>query len=385
MSTKVRDPDARGSRGSGDSPGARGSRGTRGSPGRAGLSSRATAGSAALVLGGIVSTQIGAGLAARLFHQAPPAVVTGLRLWAAAIVLLIVAARGVTAAVRGMVARRPRDGRAGTSRGWRDAMVVLGFGLCLGAMNFVFYQAIARIPLGVAVTIEFLGPLAVAVAGSRRLLDLVWVGLAAAGVVLLTGGDTSQLNLAGIVFAALSAIGWAGYILFSVATGRRFTGANGLALAMVVAAVAVTPVAAVAAGSAHRALTRPSVLLTGAGLGVLSSAIPYGLEMQALRWLPSRVFGIWMSVEPAVAALIGLALLGQHLSIAEWAAVGCVVAASIGAARAAPAPSDASPPSEPPAPADALPQSPAPSEAPPAPAPLDAKGTPRYRVQKLSS
>ena len=371
MSTEVRDPGARGSRGSGDSPGSRGSgdspgaRGSRGSPGRAGLSSRATAGSAALVLGGIVSTQIGAGLAARLFHQAPPAVVTGLRLWAAAIVLLIVASRGVTAAVRG-VARR---------RAWRDALVVLGFGLCLGAMNFVFYQAIARIPLGVAVTIEFLGPLAVAVAGSRRLLDLVWVGLAAAGVVLLTSGDTSQLNLAGIVFAALSAVGWAGYILFSVATGRRFTGANGLALAMVVAAVAVTPAAAVAASSAHRALTRPSVLLTGAGLGVLSSAIPYGLEMQALRWLPSRVFGIWMSVEPAVAALIGLALLGQHLSIAEWAAVGCVVAASIGAARAAPAPSDASPP--PPATADtpatsgalATSDAPAPSEAPAVPAP----------------
>ena len=348
MSTEVRDPGARGSRGSGDSPGARGSRGSAGRAGRAGLSSRATAGSAALVLGGIVSTQIGAGLAARLFHQAPPAVVTGLRLWAAAIVLLIVAARGVIAAVRGMARRRA----------WRDALIVLGFGLTLGAMNFVFYQAIARIPLGVAVTIEFLGPLAVAVAGSRRLLDLVWVGLAAAGVVLLTGGDTSQLNLAGIVFAALSAVGWAGYILFSVATGRRFTGANGLALAMVVAAVAVTPAAAVAAGSAHRALTRPSVLLTGAGLGVLSSAIPYGLEMQALRWLPSRVFGIWMSVEPAVAALIGLALLGQHLSIAEWAAVGCVVAASIGAARATPTPSDAPPPS-------------------PVPAPPDAKGTPR--------
>ncbi len=342
MSTEARDPDARGSQGSGDS------RDSRDSRARAGLSSRATAGSAALVLGGIVSTQIGAGLAARLFHQVPPAAVTGLRLWAAAIVLLIVAARGVTAAVRG-VARRPRDGRAGTSRGWRDALVVLGFGLCLGAMNFVFYQAIARIPLGVAVTIEFLGPLAVAVAGSRRLLDLVWVGLAAAGVVLLTSGDTSQLNLAGIVFAALSAAGWAGYILFSVATGRRFTGANGLALAMIVAAVAVTPVAAVAASSAHRALSRPSVLLTGAALGVLSSAIPYGLEMQALRRLPSRVFGIWMSVEPAVAALIGLALLGQHLSVAEWAAVGCVVAASIGAARAAPATSGAPAPSGAPA------------------------------------
>lgn len=288
------------------------------------MSSRATAGSAALVLSGIVSTQVGAGLATRLFHQVPAAAVTGVRLWAAAIVLLIVSARGVSAAVSG-VARR---------RAWRDALILLGFGLTLGAMNFVFYQAIARIPLGVAVTIEFLGPLAVAVAGSRRLLDLVWVGLAAAGVVLLTGDGSGHLDLTGVVFAALAAAGWAGYILFSVATGRRFTGASGLALAMVVATVAVTPLAA---ASATPALGRPSVLLTGAAVGVLSSAIPYGLEMQALRWLPSRVFGIWMSVEPAVAALIGLFLLSQHLSLGEWVAVGCVVVASVGAARAAPA------------------------------------------------
>ncbi len=313
MSTRVRDPEV-----------------------RPGLSSRAVAGSAALVLSGIVSTQLGAGLATRLFDQVPAAAVTGLRLWAAAVVLLIISARGVRAAVSGVAQRRA----------WRDALIVAGFGLTLGAMNFVFYQAIARIPLGVAVTIEFLGPLAVAVAGSRRLLDLVWVGLAAAGVVLLAGTGTGHLNVAGIMFAALAAVGWAGYILFSVATGRRFTGASGLALAMIVAAVAVTPVAAAAAGSAHRALTRPSVLLTGAGVGVLSSAIPYGLEMQALRRLPSRVFGIWMSVEPAVAALIGLFLLGQHLSVAEWAAVGCVVAASIGATRAAPAPAVPAPPAD---------------------------------------
>jgi inner membrane transporter RhtA len=316
VSTEVRDPDAQGA------PDVRSSQAA------PGLTSRAMAGSAALVLSGIVSTQVGAGLATRLFHQVPAAAVTGLRLWAAALVLFIVAARGVTAAISG-VARR---------RAWRDALVVLGFGLCLGAMNFVFYQAIARIPLGVAVTIEFLGPLAVAVAGSRRLVDLIWVGLAAAGVVLLTGGGTGHLNLAGIVFAALAAVGWAGYILFSVATGRRFTGSSGLALAMIVAAVAVTPAAAVAARSAPGALMRPSVLLTGAGVGVLSSAIPYGLEMQALRRIPSQVFGIWMSVEPAVAALIGLALLAQHLSVTEWAAVGCVVAASIGAARATPIP-----------------------------------------------
>jgi len=307
VSTEVREPDVRPAR-----------------------SSRATAASAALVLSGIVSTQVGAGLATRLFHQVPAAAVTGLRLWAAAIVLLIVAFRGVREALSGVAARHA----------WRDALILLGFGLTLGAMNFVFYQAIARIPLGVAVTIEFLGPLAVAVAGSRRLLDLVWVGLAAAGVVLLAGGGAGHLNLAGVLFAALAAGGWAGYILFSVATGRRFRGSSGLALAMVVAALAVTPLAtaaAVTAGpAAHRALTRPPVLLTGAAVGVLSSAIPYGLEMQALRWLPSRVFGIWMSVEPAIAALIGLVLLGQRLTLPEWAAVVCVVIASIGAARATP-------------------------------------------------
>ena len=122
--------------------------------------------------------QLGAGLAIRLFHEVPPAAVTGLRLWSAAIVLLIIGGRGAKAAVTGLVARRA----------WRDAAVSVAFGVCLGAMNFVFYQAIARLPLGVAVTIEFLGPLAVAVAGSRRALDLLWVALAGDGVVLLTGG-----------------------------------------------------------------------------------------------------------------------------------------------------------------------------------------------------
>jgi len=307
----------------GQAPGSPGPGGGRAAPGtgRAGH-----AGPAVLVLTGIVSVQLGAGLATRLFSDLPAAAVTGLRLWCAAIVLLIVGFRGPNglAAVAREVVR---------NRAWRDAAVVGSFGLCLGVMNFVFYQAIARVPLGVAVTVEFLGPLAVAVAGSRRLVDLLWVALAAGGVFLLTGDGTAHLDLAGIGFAGASAACWAAYILLSAATGRRFGGSSGLVIAMVAGAVVVTPAAAV---TANRSLLRPAVLGTGAAVGVLSSALPYGLELRALRRLPTRIFGIWMSLEPAVAALIGLALLGQRLSAAEWTAVGCVVIASVGAALAVP-------------------------------------------------
>jgi inner membrane transporter RhtA len=292
------------------------------------------AGPAILVLTGIVSVQLGAGLATRLFTELPPAAVTGLRLWAGAVAMLVIGIRGRNGllAVAGGIVR---------DRAWRDAATVIAFGVCLGGMNFVFYQAIARIPLGVAVTVEFLGPLAVAVAGSRRPVDLLWVGLAAAGVVLLTGGGTAHLNVAGVVFAALSAAGWAAYIMLSSATGRRFRGSSGLVIAMLIAAVVVTPPAV---ATANHSLLRPSVIATGAAVGLLSSALPYALELQALRRLSTRVFGIWMSLEPAAAALIGLALLGQRLSPAEWAAVACVVVASVGAARAAPPPGPADPP-----------------------------------------
>ena len=196
-------------------------------------------------------------------------------------------------------------------------------------MNFSIYQSFARIPLGVAVTIEFLGPLAVAVAGSRHLRDIGWVVLAAAGVVLLTQGGHGHLDAAGVLFAVLAAACWAAYIVLSSATGRRFPGSAGLAIAMVVSAVIVTPPALIAGGSA---MFRPAVLATGAAIGILSSVIPYRLELESLRRIPMRLFGVWMSLEPAVAALIGLALLGQHLSIVEWLAICCVMVACAGAA-----------------------------------------------------
>ena len=275
---------------------------------------------AAMILTGIVSVQFGAGLAYRLFGQIPPAAVTGLRLWTSAVCLVAISGRGFTRSLRDLRRRRAV----------RDAVIAGSFGISLGVMNFSIYQSFARIPLGVAVTIEFLGPLAVAVAGSRHLRDLGWVVLAATGVVLLTQGGHGHLNLAGVLFAGLAAICWAAYIVLSSATGRRFPGSAGLAIAMVVAAAIITPPALAAGGGAMFA---PAVLATGAAIGILSSVIPYRLELESLRRMPTRLFGVWMSLEPAVAALIGLALLGQHLSALEWFAICCVMVACAGAAQ----------------------------------------------------
>jgi inner membrane transporter RhtA len=275
---------------------------------------------AAMILTGIVSVQFGAGLADKLFGQIPPAAVTGLRLWTSAVAMVLLSGRGFGRSVRDLRERRAV----------KDAVIAGSFGIALGVMNFSIYQAFARIPLGVAVTIEFLGPLAVAVAGSRHLRDIGWVVLAATGVALLTQGGHGHLDLIGVIFAAVAAACWAAYILLSSATGRRFPGSAGLAIAMVVAAVLVTPPAVLTGGGA---MFRPAVAATGAAIGLLSSVIPYRLELEALRRMPTRLFGVWMSLEPAVAALIGLLLLGQQLSVVEWLAIGCVMIACAGAAQ----------------------------------------------------
>jgi inner membrane transporter RhtA len=275
---------------------------------------------ALLVFTGIVSVQFGAGIADKLFGTVSPASVTTLRLWSAALVMLIVGGRSAWRAVAGLAERRA----------WPDGMTAVSFGLTLGIMNFSIYQAFARIPLGVTVTIEFLGPLAVSVASSRHRRDLLWAALGALGVLLLTGGAGGHIDLTGVAFAALAGVCWALYILLSRASGQRFPGPAGLVLAMGVAALVVTPPGLAAAGS--RAMFRPAVLAQGAAIGVLSSVVPYWLELEVLRRIPARVFGVWMSLEPAVAALIGLAMLGQHLSGVEWFAVCCVIVACAGAA-----------------------------------------------------
>jgi inner membrane transporter RhtA len=266
----------------------------------------------ALVLLGIVSVQLGSALAKHLFGAVGSFGTVALRLFFAAAVLMLL--------------WRPSfrlDRRTWT--------VVVGYGVILGSMNLCFYLALARIPLGIAVTVEFLGPLAVALAGSRRWLDAFWAVLAAGGVVLLMEGR-GDLNLVGFVFALAAGTFWGLYILIGAALGRHTTQGNGLALGMAVAALVAVPIGVADSG---RALFAPWVLVAGVGLAMLSSVIPYSLDLEALRKIPPRVFGILMSLEPAMAALIGLIVLQESLHWSQWLAVLCVVAASAGATRGA--------------------------------------------------
>jgi inner membrane transporter RhtA len=211
-----------------------------------------------------------------------------------------------------------------------DLWLAAAFGLSLAAMNLSFYEALDRIPLGLAVTLEFVGPLGVAVAGSRRPLDLVWVGLAACGILLLTAPGGSDLNAAGVLLALTAGLCWAAYILLTARVGRVFPRGSGLALAMVVASVLVLPVGLADGGSN---LLQPEILVAGLGVAILSSLIPYSLEMEALRRMPPRVFGVLMSLEPAAAAIAGLIILDQVLKANEWAGMALVIIASAGATR----------------------------------------------------
>lgn len=269
----------------------------------------------ALILLGIVSVQVGAGLAKNLFARSSPEAVVMMRLLTSAVVLGVVNRSAL------------RDLRRLHS--WADIGVAALFGLTLALMNACFYQALARLPLGIAVTIEFLGPLSVSILGSRRRLDLLWALLALSGVALLAHGG-HDVPLTGVGFALLAAAGWAGYILLSGATGRRFAGSSGLAVASVVGATAMLPLGV---GTAGASLLDPELLLVAAGVGLLSSVIPYSLELDALRRMSARVFGILMSLEPAVGALVGLVFLGEVLQWREWVAIGLVITACVGATR----------------------------------------------------
>jgi inner membrane transporter RhtA len=266
-----------------------------------------------LVLGAVASVQSGAAVATRLFPSVGPGGTVLLRLGLSALLVLAVA--------------RPR--LRGRRRG--DLGLAVAFGLVLAGMNATFYEALDRIPLGIAVTVEFVGPLTVALAGSRRRLDLLWVALAATGVVLLTSGG-GDLDPVGVVFALVAGAFWGGYILLSQRVGAVFPGASGLAIALTVGTVVVLPIG-IAQGGAQ--LLDGSVLVRGLAVALLSSAVPYSLELFALRRLRASAFGVLMSLEPAVAALSGLVFIGQHLSVEEWAAVGCVMVASIGVTRRA--------------------------------------------------
>ncbi|MDN5895200.1 MAG: EamA family transporter [Nocardioides sp.] len=266
------------------------------------------------VVCGILSVQIGGAIAKGLFDRIDPTGMVLLRLAASAVMLLLIT--------------RPR--LRGRSR--RDWYAVIGLGLSMGTMNWAIYQSFSRIPLGLAVTIEFIGPLSIAVLGSRRLKDLAWVLLAAVGVVIL-GFAPHGITLAGVAFALIAGAAWASYILMSASTGRRWEGLDGLAVASMVATIALSPYL-FTSGASDLATT--GVLLTGAAVGLLSSVIPYSLEMIALRSIKPSVFGILMSLEPAAAALAAMVILGEFLAPLQWLAVACVIAASVGATRSGP-------------------------------------------------
>jgi inner membrane transporter RhtA len=269
-------------------------------------------GAVLMVLGSCTSLQVGAACAARLFPVIGSSAATFVRLAVAAVIVL--------------AATRPRV-RGWSGGQWRSVVV---FGLSLAAMNGCFYASIARIPLGTAVTIEFLGPLTLSAVLSRRLRDLVWVVLAAAGVVLLGLADThgsGRLDPVGVAFALVAAGFWALYILASARVGGQVPGQGGLAVALAVGALALLPVGARGVAPLVRS---PHLLLLAGGTAVLASVIPYSLELAALRRLPPPVFGVLLSLEPAVAAAAGLLLLGQALGPLQWTAVGVVVLASVG-------------------------------------------------------
>lgn len=263
------------------------------------------------MLVGILSVQFGAGVAKSLFDEVSPTLIVWLRLVTSAVVLLVLARPAL---------RRRTPG---------DWLVVVGFGASLGVMNWAIYQSFARIPLGIAVTVEFVGPLTLAVLGSRRPRDLLWVALAAIGVGLL-GLERGHVTVAGVLFALLAGAAWATYILLSARTGQRWPGLDGLAVASVVATLLLTPAALRSGGSD---LADGRILLLGAAVGLLSSVIPYSCELVALRSLPPAVFSILMSLEPAAAALAGILVLGEFLAPVQWMAMACVVVASVGATR----------------------------------------------------
>jgi inner membrane transporter RhtA len=275
----------------------------------------ARAPSGALVVTAIASVQVGGALAVHLFTRVGPGGAVVLRLGTAAIVLAAL--------------WRPRL----RHRSAHDIALAATFGFVLAAMNFSFYLALHRIPLGIAVALEFIGPLSVGIAGSRRWIDLLWVALAAGGILALTRGSAHGLNTAGVGFALLAGAFWAAYILLSARIGRTFERGTGLALAMLCATVFALPVGIAAAGT-H--LFELQALALGAAIGMLSSAIPYSLELEALRRIDPHVFGVLMSLEPAMAALAGFVLLGQQLEARELLGIALVVAASVGASRPAP-------------------------------------------------
>lgn len=273
-----------------------------------------------LVATGAISIQFGAAFATHLFRSVGPAGATALRVVFAALALLAFNWR------KGFRLSKLRARR-------NDFLLALAFGIVLGTMNLTFYESIRRIPLGVAVTVEFVGPLAVTIFGSRRTSDLIWAFLAGFGVFLLAGGGVfshiQHLDIVGVLYALAAGVCWIGYILLNSAAGKRFDGTTGLTIAMAAASIFILPFGLYGAGL-H--LLRPGLLATGFVVALLSSAIPYSLEMYALKRITPRAFGILLSLDPVFAALAGLVILHQRLDAYELTALILVMVANAGSA-----------------------------------------------------
>jgi inner membrane transporter RhtA len=262
-----------------------------------------------LILLSIVIFQIGAALAKYLFVFLNPVSATFLRLSFAALLLLV------------LYRPRLRD------RSRSDYFLITLMGVTMACMNLSFYEAISRIPLGVTVSLEFVGPLGIAILSSRRPLDLLWVMLAGAGIILMAPIGGASLDSTGVGLALVAGGCWGAYIFLAGKTGRSFSGGTGLALAVAIGALFLAPVGIIQGGVT---LLHPFVLVIGAGVGLISTVIPYSLEYKALKHLPPRVFGVLVSVEPAIAILIGFILLGEQLELQTVTGAGLVITAAIG-------------------------------------------------------
>lgn len=285
-------------------------------PAMAGAGNR-TRGAALLVLTSIVSVQCGSALATGLFDEVGTAGAVFLRAGFGALALIVL--------TRGAPLR---------TREWPHRDVLL-LALAVTCVNLFFYAALERLPLGIAVTLEFVGPLGVAIAGSRRPRDVIWVVLAAIGIVLLSDVGGGGVDALGVVLALAAGFFWGAYIVLSDRVGALAPGAGGAAMAALLSTVLIAPLGLVQGGAE---LLHPAVLAAGAAVGVLSTAVPYAFEIEALRRLPRAVFGVLMSLEPAAAAAIGFLALSQDLDPIEVLAIGLVVVASAGALRSAAAP-----------------------------------------------
>ena len=261
------------------------------------------------VLLAIISVQGGAALAKNLFPILGAESTTLLRVGLSAAILMVVNRTSL---------------RSLTTQQWK---AVIPYGVILGAMNLIFYMAIKRLSLGLCVTLEFIGPLMVAVFGSRRMMDILWVLLAALGIVFIAPWDTKTVDPMGVILSLLAGAFWAAYIVLGARTSKVLNDRDAVTVGMLFAVLVVLPFG-ISSGGLHQ--LKPMMLLTGSGLALLSSAIPFTLEMSALRQMPARTFSILLSLEPAVAALVGLIFLHESLSFYEWIAVLLVIIASAG-------------------------------------------------------